>query len=235
MDRRRCLSCSDLFTTLVALLAVLPCRAAPPNVFPGAQWTEATPESQGVDREKLCEAAELLARTVGADGARELVVIRHGRMIWSGDDIDKRHGVWSATKSFTSTVLGLLIADGKCTLDTRAADVLPELKAHYPAVTLRHFTTMTSGYRAVGDETTGSYKHGPSKTPFVPKPDGSRKFPAAPQGMFWASGHNNNKCFVIPEWDMVIVRLGLDGKAKDDVWNGFFAKVAEAIRGSARP
>jgi len=67
------------------------------------------------------------------------------------------------------------------------------------------------------------------------KPDGSRKFPAAPQGMFWASGHNNNKCFVIPEWDMVIVRLGLDGKAKDDVWNGFFAKVAEAIRGSARP
>ena len=86
-----------------------------------------------MDRAKLNEAAELLARTVGADGARELVVIRHGRMIYHGDDIDKRHGVWSATKSFTSTVLGLLIADGKCTLDTRVADVLPELKAHYPA------------------------------------------------------------------------------------------------------
>jgi len=68
MDRRRCLSCSGLFTTLIALLAVLPCRAAPPTVFPGAQWTEATPESQGVDREKLREAAELLARTVGAPG-----------------------------------------------------------------------------------------------------------------------------------------------------------------------
>ena len=49
-------------------------------------------------------------------------------MIWKGDNIDKRHGVWSATKSFTSTVLGLLIADGKCTLDTHVADVLPELK-----------------------------------------------------------------------------------------------------------
>jgi len=96
------------------------------GVFPSAQWDEATPKSQGVDSAKLKAAAELLAKTVGNDGARELVVIRHGRMIWRGDDIDKRHGVWSATKSFTSTVLGLLIADGKCTLDTRVAEVLPE-------------------------------------------------------------------------------------------------------------
>lgn len=358
---------------LITLLAILPSRAAETTVFPGADWAEATPESQSVNSAKLKEAAELLARTAGADGARELVVIRHGRMIWKGDDIDKRHGVWSATKSYTSTVLGLLIADGKCTLDTRVADVLPELKAHYPDVTLRHFTTMTSGYRAVGDETTGSYKHGPSNTPFVPnsrplftpsgsqyaywdsamntfalaltkiagepieqyfkrrvadpismknwdwgdyatvdgvivnggsgngnkhifitaremtrfgllflnqgrwngrqlvpeswvadatrvhvpadmpwaqpeseidgrgvygfnwwcnglKPDSTRKFAAAPEGMFWASGHNNNKCFVIPEWDMVIVRLGLDGKAKDEVWNGFLAKVGESLK-----
>jgi len=98
--------------TLIALLSVLFCRAAQPTVFPGADWAEAAPESQGVDSAKLNEAAQLLARTVGADGARELVVVRHGRMIWKGDDIDKRHGVWSATKSFTSTVLGLLIADG---------------------------------------------------------------------------------------------------------------------------
>ena len=29
---------------------------------------------------------------------------------------------------------------------------------------------------------------------------------------------------------MVIVRLGLDGKAKDEVWNGFLAKVAESLK-----
>jgi CubicO group peptidase (beta-lactamase class C family) len=38
----------------------------------------------------------------------------------------------------------------------------------YPTVTLRHFATMTSGYYAVGDEPRGSYKHGPSLTPFLP-------------------------------------------------------------------
>jgi CubicO group peptidase (beta-lactamase class C family) len=178
-----------LFCLVAVPCAAMPCHAAEATVFPGSQWAEATPESQGVDSAKLNEAAELLARTVGADGARELVVIRHGRMIWKGDNIDKRHGVWSATKSFTSTVLGLLIADGKCTLDTRVADVLPELKTHYPDVTLRHFTTMTSGYRAVGDETTGSYKHGPSNTPFVPNPK-PLFTPPGSQYAYWDSAMN---------------------------------------------
>jgi hypothetical protein len=35
---------------------------------------------------------------------------------------------------------------------------------------------------------------------------------------------------VIPEWDMIIVRLGLDGNAKDQVWNNFLGKVGEAVK-----
>ena len=69
----------------------------------------------------------------------------------------------------------------------------------------------------------------------VVQPGVTRKLPAAPESTFWASGHNNNKCFVIPEWDMVIVRLGLDGKAQDEAWNGFLAKVAESLRGTDQP
>ena len=165
MAARRLLIAFSLFAPfLVAAIA----RSAQPTIFPAEKWEEATPASQGVDPEKLKAAVDLLARTVGTDTAKELVIIRNGRLIWKGDDIDKRHGVWSATKSFTSTVLGLLISDGKCTLDTRLAEVLPEMKTHYPNVTLRHLTTMTSGYRAVGDTTTGTYKHGPSTTPFEP-------------------------------------------------------------------
>jgi hypothetical protein len=65
------------------------------------------------------------------------------------------------------------------------------------------------------------------------KADGQRKFPGAPAGLFWASGHNNNKCFVIPEWDMVIVRLGLDGRAKDEVWDAFLSAMSAAVAGAA--
>src|SRR5687768_1458867 len=158
------------FSLCAMLLLAATAQSSPPTVFPAEKWEEATPDSQGVDPTKLKAAVDLLARTVGNDAAKELVIIRNGRLIWQGDDIDRRHGIWSATKSFTSTVLGLLIEDGKCTLDTRLADVLPETKEHYPDVTLRHLTTMTSGYRAEGDTTTGTYKHGPSSTPFVPSP-----------------------------------------------------------------
>ena len=34
----------------------------------------------------------------------------------------------------------------------------------------------------------------------------------APHGTYWRSGHNNNHVFVFPAWNMVIARLGLDGR-----------------------
>src|SRR5688500_18028665 len=140
----------------------------PPTAFPGRSWEEAAPESQAIDPRRLRTAVGRLAEGCGRDGTRQLVILRNGRIIWKGDDVDNVHGVWSVTKSFTSTVLGLLIDEGKCSLDTFAKDHVPGLVERYPAVTLRHFTTMTSGYRAKGDEPRGGYVHGPSTTPFEP-------------------------------------------------------------------
>ncbi len=364
---------------VLALLAAQP-GAAGDMAFPGERWEEATPESRGVDSRRLELAVEYLRQRSGADGVDQLVIVRDGRIIWRGPSIDARHGVWSVTKSFTSTVLGLLVDDGKCAVDDRASKYAPELREHYPDVTLRHFTTMTSGYRAAGDEPRGGYTHGPSRTPFTPSPDplftppGSRyaywdsamnefgrvltciagepieelfrrriagpigmdpeawdwgdfgggdgpegatvnggsgnngkhvvisareiarlghlflnrgvwngkrllseswidaatrvqvpdtlpwaheesdidgrgcygfnwwrngrtasgrpKWPGAPPDTFAASGYNNNKLFVIPSWNMVIVRLGLDQgdvKIGDEVLGAFIGKVGEAI------
>jgi CubicO group peptidase (beta-lactamase class C family) len=138
-------------------------------VFPDKSWEIVKPEVEGLDADRLRAAVELLKEKVGRDEVKELVIVRRGRVVWIGNDVDKVHGIWSCTKSFTSTVFGLLVADKKCTLETRAAALYPVLKAKYPEVTLRHFTTMTSGYRAAGDaEATGSYLHGPSKQPFDP-------------------------------------------------------------------
>ncbi|NQT84996.1 beta-lactamase family protein, partial [bacterium] len=159
---------ATLLAAVCALDLSVGAAAAERMTFPGKNWEEATPESQGVDSTKLNAAVSYLKSHAGRDGVKELVIIRNGYMIWKGSNIDKVHGVWSLTKSFTSTVLGLLIDDGKATLDTPAKDSLPSMATTYPAVTLRHFTTMTSGYYAVGDEPRGSYKHGPSLTPFTP-------------------------------------------------------------------
>lgn len=338
------------------------------RVFPGKDWARSTPEEQGIDGARLREAVDYLARNAGRDGVRQLVIVRHGRIVWAGEDIDAVHGTWSMTKSFTSTMLGLLIDDGKTTLEARAAEYHPELARDYPDLRLRHFASMTSGYRAAGDEPKGSYRHGPSSTPFLPStpnftppgskfqywdsamnefahvltriagesldalfrrriadpigmPEGSwrwpdlgmvnglkvnggagnngasmhisarqaarfgllflaegnwngrqlisrewvrdatrphppsgspagsgdygfnwwcngtgsggqRKWPSAPARTFAALGHNNNRLYVIPEWDMVVVRLGLDQGDKtmgDDVYDKFFSLAARAI------
>ncbi len=91
------------------------------------------------------------------------------KKIFKGPEADIAQNVWSCTKTFTSIVLGLLIAEGKCSLDSKVSDFLPELKDHYPELTFRHFATHTSGYKAAGDKTAGG--HGQSSTPFTPSSD----------------------------------------------------------------
>jgi CubicO group peptidase (beta-lactamase class C family) len=169
-----------IFPLIIVSINKSAIAASSKMVFPDQHWQESKPKAQGVDSTKLETAVSYLKDNSGSDGVKELVIIRNGYMIWKGTDIDKMHGVWSLTKSFTSTVLGLLVDDDKATLDTLAKDYVPSMTEIYPDVTLQHFTTMTSGYYAVGDEPRGSYKHGPSLTPFKPanrplfKPPGSR-------------------------------------------------------------
>ena len=176
--------------SLMIVLLNRPSFAAPSKmVFPERHWQETEPEEQAVDSTKLQAAVSYLKDNSGPDGVKELVIIRNGCMIFKGTDIDKMHGVWSLTKSFTSTVLGLLIDDNKATLDTLARDHVPSLADVYPDITLRHLTTMTSGYYAVGDEPHDSYKHGPSDTPFNPAPTPLFKPPGS-RYAYWDSAMN---------------------------------------------
>jgi len=122
----------------------------PKTIFPDKDWSEATPASQGVSAVKLREAVAYMDRQFGSQGAKELAIIRNGYLIWKGPDIDAYHNVWSATKVFTSTVLGLLIQDGKCALDDLAVKYLPDLDDQHPGyakIKLRHLASMSSGYK----------------------------------------------------------------------------------------
>ena len=96
-----------------------------------------------------------------------MAVIRNGRMIWEGANADRAHEVFSVTKSFTSSILGLLIDDGVISLDTPAANYFPELAEKYGDVTLQHLVNMTSPWRAAGaslDYNTFRYTLGSGRT-----------------------------------------------------------------------
>ena len=76
-------------------------------------------------RAVLDQALKYLESACGDQEISQVVVICHGYLIWAGADIDNVHNIWSCSKSFTSTVLGLLIDDGLCTLDDKAVKYLP--------------------------------------------------------------------------------------------------------------
>ncbi len=136
------------------------------TAFPGAEWETATPESEGVHPKRLEKALAYLSRRSGKDGISETVLIRNGRLLWQGENAAVAHNVWSCTKAFTSTVLGLLIDRGTCSLETFACEHLESLADMYPKVTLRHFATMTSGYNGGGDQSRFPFK--PSEPLFAP-------------------------------------------------------------------
>ena len=116
---------------------------------PGA-WPTAEPERVGISRTQLEAALAEWSRRTGPDGVKRTAVVRRGRLTHAGPESRKPNGLYSTTKSFTSTCLGLLIEDGVVSLDTKAAEIDPRLRRFYPDATLRHFATMTSGYSAVG-------------------------------------------------------------------------------------
>jgi len=336
-------------------------------VFPQSDWLTATPESQGVDAAKLDEAMACMEAFTLDEGVTQALVIRNGRMIWRGDDIDNMHPIWSCSKSYTSCCLGMLVDDGVVSLDEPVANYLPELAEHYPTATFRHFANFTVGYRSkptgegqppwplepgpalfapgerfiysmateelgyaitkiAGETLKGMFKRRiadpigmdptqwdwgawgvidglvvnggagnlakgiwttarqiarlgwlfvnrgrwedtqllsadwvdeatrPQMANTVPPhdpqgwyidlpgsyglnwwvnghtPDGTRMWPTAPARTCAIQGNNNNICFVIPEWNMVAVRLGTDGIIKNQLYDKFFAKMKAALR-----
>ncbi|HBE70898.1 MAG TPA: hypothetical protein DDW52_22360 [Planctomycetaceae bacterium] len=150
--------------------------------FPDDHWHHASPESQGFSSDGVKRALAYLKLHCKADGLSELLIIRNGVVIWEGDNTTKVHNIWSCSKSFTSTALGLLIEEGKCKLDTKAATILPVLSQHYPDVTLRHFATMTSGYSAKGRSRWNDENSDWSWTPFEPE---EPLYPAGQAYAYW--------------------------------------------------
>lgn len=142
-------------------------------VFPERDWAEATPESQGMDGSKLREAVAWLDAQSQPDGAKALVLVRNGRLIWKGSEANAYRKVFSCTKVFTSTVLGLLADDGTCQLDDRASQKWPALvsqHAAYGTITLRHLASMSGGYLGMVHDVSHEQPWGDPIAYLVPQP-----------------------------------------------------------------
>ncbi|MBN1513409.1 MAG: PKD domain-containing protein, partial [Phycisphaerae bacterium] len=58
--------------------------------------------------------------------------------------------------------------------------------------------------------------------------DGKRPWPSAPPQTYMSHGNGGNFCCVVPEWDLVLVRMGRPS-ISDRLWEAFFARLADGI------
>ncbi|MEZ5171001.1 MAG: serine hydrolase [Acidimicrobiia bacterium] len=95
-------------------------------VYPGATWTEVTPEEADVDPAVLQEMAELAK----AAGSTCLVVTRDGELVgeWYWDDTDAStpRELFSATKSITAALVGIAHDRGELDITEPASDYITE-------------------------------------------------------------------------------------------------------------
>ncbi|HEY7514103.1 MAG TPA: serine hydrolase domain-containing protein, partial [Vicinamibacteria bacterium] len=120
-----------------------------------AALPRSSPEEQGVS------SAGLLSFVREADeqieGLHSFMLVRHGTVVaegwWSPYDASSRHQLYSLTKSFTSTAVGLAVAEGKLGLDDPVLPMFPdeapaEASDHLKAMRVRDLLTMSTGHHA---------------------------------------------------------------------------------------
>lgn len=112
-----------------------------------------TPEAEGIPSGAILDF--IAAAEDQLESLHSLMVVRHGRVVaegwWYPYAAQHPHLMFSVSKSFTSTAVGLAIDEGRLTLDDLVvellADDLPaEISPHLAALTVRHLLTMTTGH-----------------------------------------------------------------------------------------
>ncbi len=134
---------------LIAALTILSSSAGntAESVWPGKTWATKTPAEVGMDAEGLKE----FSRFVGGRGC----VVRHGYIVYSWGDVNRRADVASAAKPFYSHLLFKAVEDGRIeSLDEKLVRWEPRLgkineKLDYKDrdITWRHVANQTSCYQ----------------------------------------------------------------------------------------
>ncbi len=138
---------SMCIASVVCAGAIAGAEAGPPAL------PRSTPESQGISSAAILAFVNEAEQKL--DALHSFMIVRHGSVVaegwWDPYGAAEPHMLFSLSKSFTSTAVGLAIADGKLTLDDPVLKLFPEDAPGKPDENLkqmlvRNLLTMTSGH-----------------------------------------------------------------------------------------
>ena len=114
----------------------------------------ATPESQGVSTESIINFIRTADQDVNS--MHSFMLLRNGKVVaeawWEPESASKPHVLWSLSKSFTSTAVGLAVQEGKLSVDDEVLKFFPEetpgdASANLKAMRVKDLLTMATGHK----------------------------------------------------------------------------------------
>ena len=136
-----------------ALLFLAACGSAPPAEAPlSPEALAAVTDNAGAPKDQLARQIDDLFTGEGLGETRAVVVMANGKLAAErygpGYSKDTRFISWSMAKTVTGVLIGMLVADGKLSLDAPAPIPLWQRPGDPRAeITLRHLLQMRSGLR----------------------------------------------------------------------------------------
>ena len=125
------------------------CVASEPSSLP-----RSSPEAQGVSSPAVLAFVEAADRTI--DALHSVILVRHGHVVaegwWTPYDARSPHALYSLSKSFTSTAVGLAVAEGKLSVDDDVLKFFPgdapaEPSANLKSMRVSDLLRMSAGHQ----------------------------------------------------------------------------------------
>jgi CubicO group peptidase (beta-lactamase class C family) len=137
-------------------MGLLPSLGPVNNLFDNsyaASLPRSSPEAQGISSEGIRKF--IAAANASAPAWHSFMLLRHGHVVaegwWKPFEPSFTHTLYSLSKSFTSTAVGLLVKDGKLDIETAVGSFFPDEvpatpEAYFSHMKVKHLLTMNTGH-----------------------------------------------------------------------------------------
>ena len=120
------------------------------------QFKRSTPEAEGISSSAILDFVRAVeGQAHPLDAVQGFMLLRHGNATaegwWAPYGPASPHALYSLSKSFTSTAIGLAVAEGRLTLDDPVLKFFPDDAPSHPsrnlkAMRVRHLLSMNTGH-----------------------------------------------------------------------------------------
>ena len=143
-------------------VAALTLLALGSSACSAADLPRSTPEAQGVSSAAVLSFIEAADKKI--DSLHSFMLLRHGHVVaecfWAPYHAESRHTLFSLSKSFTSTAVGMAVAEGKLSVDDEVLKFFPDDAPDKPSDNLKAMRVsdllrMSTGHQTEPSRTSG--------------------------------------------------------------------------------